>query len=59
MAPLDDTTPENRFDSFDVYRTPYKKIGEHEVEVGILVPKGIKPGKHAVMVKFHDGGLVC
>jgi len=58
MAPLDDTTPETRFDSFNVYRIPYKKIGEHEIEAGILVPKGLKAGKHAVMVKFHGGGLV-
>jgi len=59
MAPLDDTTPETRFDSFNVYRIPYKKIGEHEIEAGILVSKGLKAGKHAVIVKFHGGGLVC
>jgi cephalosporin-C deacetylase-like acetyl esterase len=58
MAPLDDTTPATRFDSFHVYRTSYKKIGEHEIEVGILVPKDLKPGKHPLMVKFHGGGLV-
>jgi cephalosporin-C deacetylase-like acetyl esterase len=60
MAPLDDTTPATRFDSFQVYRTCYKKIGEHEIEVGILVPKDLKPGKfeHPLMVKFHGGGLV-
>jgi cephalosporin-C deacetylase-like acetyl esterase len=59
MAPLDDTTDVNRFDSFDAFRTSYKKIGDHEIEVGILVPKDIKPGKTPVMVKFHGGGLVC
>jgi acetyl esterase/lipase len=58
MAPLDDTTPANRFDSFHVFRTSYKKIGAHEIEVGILVPKDVKPGKYPVMVKFHGGGLV-
>ncbi|KAF1919364.1 Alpha/Beta hydrolase protein [Ampelomyces quisqualis] len=58
MAPLDDTTPETRFDSFDVHRTSYKKIGEHAIEVAILVPKNIKPGKHPLIVKFHGGGLV-
>jgi cephalosporin-C deacetylase-like acetyl esterase len=58
MATLDDTTPETRFDSFHVYRTTYKKIDNHEIEVGILVPKDLKPGKHPVIVKFHGGGLV-
>ncbi|KAF1838417.1 alpha/beta-hydrolase [Decorospora gaudefroyi] len=58
MAPLDDTTPATRFDSFDVYRTWYKKIGHHEIEVGILVPKNLKPGKHPLIVKFHGGALV-
>lgn len=58
MAPLDGTTPTNRFDSFHVYRTSYKKIGSHEIEVGILVPKDLKSGKHPIMVKFHGGGLV-
>ncbi|KAL5115245.1 hypothetical protein ACEQ8H_006837 [Pleosporales sp. CAS-2024a] len=57
MAHLDDTTPATRFDSFHVYRTFYK-IGDHEIEVGILVPKELKPGKHPLMVKFHGGGLV-
>ncbi|RAR03038.1 alpha/beta-hydrolase [Stemphylium lycopersici] len=58
MAPLDDTRPATRFDSFNVYKTSYKKIGEHEIGVAVLVPKDLKPGKHPVMVKFHGGGLV-
>lgn len=58
MAPLDDTTPATRFDSFDVHRTSYKKIGDHEIEVGILIPKDLKPGKHPLVAKFHGGGLV-
>ena len=58
MAPLDDTTAANRFDSFNVFRTPYKKIGNHGIDVGILVPKDLKPGKHPLVVKFHGGGLV-
>ncbi|KAF2029909.1 alpha/beta-hydrolase [Setomelanomma holmii] len=58
MASLDHTTPATRFDSFAVYRTSYKKIGNHEIEVGILVPKDLEPGKHPVIVKFHGGGLI-
>lgn len=58
MALYDDNTPANRFDSLHVYRTPYKHIGPHAIELGILVPKDLKPGKHPLVVKFHGGGLV-
>jgi acetyl esterase/lipase len=58
MAPHDDTTPETRFNTFHVHRTPYKTINSHTIEVGILVPKDLKPGKHPLIVKFHGGGLV-
>lgn len=58
MAPFDDTTAETRLDSFHVYRTPYKHVGSHAIEVGILVPKDLKPGKHPLIAKFHGGGLV-
>ncbi|KAF2108597.1 Alpha/Beta hydrolase protein [Lophiotrema nucula] len=51
------TTAATRFDSFNLYRTSYKKIGDHEIEVNVLVPKGTKPGKHPVLVKWHGGGL--
>lgn len=52
------TTAATRFESFNVYRTFYKKIGDHEIEANVLVPKGIKPGKRPVMIKWHGGGLV-
>lgn len=58
MAPLDDTTPETRFDSFNIHRTSYKKVDKQDIEVGILVPKDLNPGPHAIIVKFHGGGLV-
>jgi acetyl esterase/lipase len=58
MAPYDDTTGETRFDSFHVFRTSFKKIGIYDIEVGILVPKDLKPGKHPIIVKYHGGGLV-
>ncbi|PSN67611.1 alpha/beta-hydrolase [Corynespora cassiicola Philippines] len=53
-----DTTPMTRFDNFDIYTTSYKKIGDHEIEVNVLVPKGVEPGKHPLLVKFHGGGLI-
>jgi cephalosporin-C deacetylase-like acetyl esterase len=52
------TTAATRFDSFNLYRTSYKKLGDHEIEVNVLVPKGMKAGKHPLMVKWHGGGLV-
>lgn len=58
MAPLDDTTPETRFDSFNIHRTSYKKVRDQGVDVGIFIPKTLKPGKHPILVKFHGGGLV-
>jgi len=52
------TTAATRFDSFNLYRTSYKKIGDHEIEVNVLVPKDLTPGKHPMFVKWHGGGLV-
>ncbi|KAL5379442.1 hypothetical protein DPSP01_008508 [Paraphaeosphaeria sporulosa] len=53
------TTAENRFDTFKLYTTSYKKIGDHEIEVNVLVPKDIKPGKRPIMIKWHGGGLTA
>lgn len=52
------TSPATRFDDFDIHTTTYKRIGNHEIAVGILVPRKIKPGKHPLLVKFHGGGLI-
>jgi acetyl esterase/lipase len=52
------TTAATRFDSFNVYQTPYKKIRDHEIAVTILVPKELTPGTHPVFVRWHGGGLV-
>lgn len=52
------STAANRFDSFDIHQTFYKRIGNSDISVGILIPKDIKPGKHPLHVKFHGGGLI-
>jgi acetyl esterase/lipase len=52
------TTAATRFDSFNLYQTSYKKIGDHEIDVTILVPKDITPGTRPVFVRWHGGGLV-
>jgi hypothetical protein len=46
------TTPETRFDSFEVFKTSYKRIGSHEIEVNVLVPKSIKSGKCPIVMKW-------
>ncbi|KAF2791280.1 alpha/beta-hydrolase [Melanomma pulvis-pyrius CBS 109.77] len=53
------TTAATRFDSFNLYRTSYKKIGDHDIEVNVLVPKGITSGTHPLLVKWHGGGLTA
>jgi cephalosporin-C deacetylase-like acetyl esterase len=58
MAPYDNTTPETRLDSFNVYETHFKQIGDHKINVAILVPKDLKPSKVPLAIKFHGGGLV-
>jgi cephalosporin-C deacetylase-like acetyl esterase len=57
-SPLPQTIVETGFDSFNIHTTSYKKIGDHEIEVSVLIPKALKPGKHPLIVKWHGGGLV-
>lgn len=58
MAHVTRTTPETRFSSFNVHQTTYKRVGDAEIGVGILIPKDLQPGKHPLHVKFHGGGLI-
>jgi len=43
---------------FNQFTIPYKTINQHEITTDILIPKGIKPGKHPLLVRIHGGGLV-
>lgn len=58
MAHITHTTPETRFTSFNVHQTTYKRAGNAEISVGILIPKDLQPGKSPLHVKFHGGGLI-
>jgi acetyl esterase/lipase len=50
---------ETRFDAFNQYKTAYKTINGHPIDVNILIPKSSKPkSRHPVFVKWHGGGLV-
>ena len=58
MAHVTHTTPKTRFSSFNVHQTTYKRVGNAEISVGILIPKELQPGKHPLHVKFNGGGLI-
>ncbi|KAF2274657.1 alpha/beta-hydrolase [Westerdykella ornata] len=47
-----------RFNAFNVHTTAYKKVGNHEIAVSVLIPKTLNPGRHPLVVKIHGGGLV-
>jgi hypothetical protein len=50
---------EDLFPGMTVTTTHYKEVNGHGIEVGIMVPKELKPGKHPIIVRFHGGFLVC
>ncbi|KAF2195780.1 hypothetical protein K469DRAFT_758665 [Zopfia rhizophila CBS 207.26] len=35
------STPAIRLVNFHIYKTSYKKVGDHEIEVNVLLPKNI------------------
>jgi acetyl esterase/lipase len=47
-----------RFESFDIYTTSYKTIGDHGIAANVLIPKNLKSGQSPLFVKWHGGGLV-
>jgi cephalosporin-C deacetylase-like acetyl esterase len=58
MADLGNSTPATRLDPFHVHKATYKKVGNHEIQAAILIPKEQKPGKHPLLVKIHGGLFV-
>ena len=49
---------EHRFDDWNIHTTTYKEVGDHGIEVNVIIPKDIKPGSHPLIVRFHGGFLV-
>ena len=47
-----------KFDPFNIHTTSYKTVNGHPIGVDVLIPKGIKPGKLPLIVRFHGGYLV-
>lgn len=37
----------------------FKTVGDHEIKIAILMPKGLQPGVHPVMYRLHGGFLVA
>lgn len=58
MAQITRTTSATRFSSFNVHQTTYKRVGDTDINVGILIPKNLNSGTHPLHVKFHGGGLI-
>jgi acetyl esterase/lipase len=58
MADFTRTTAATRFSSFDIHEASYKRIGSFDISLAVLIPKGIRPGKHPLHVKWHGGGLI-
>ena len=51
---------ESKFSSFTIHNTLYYNAGEpaQPITADIFIPKGVKPGPHPVVVRFHGGFLI-
>lgn len=60
---LSDPDDFSRYDDFDIFKTSYKVVSDHPIEVNVLVPKDLTSDDaslepHPVLLRFHGGGLV-
>jgi hypothetical protein len=46
------------FAGFHVTTPVYKKVDGHEITLNVLIPKGVRPGKLPLIVRWHGGFLV-
>jgi cephalosporin-C deacetylase-like acetyl esterase len=47
-----------KYARFDVSDVTYKVVNDQDIKAFILTPKGIAPGSHPIVVKFHGGFFV-
>ena len=47
-----------KYAKFDVSDLTYKVVNGQDIKAFVLTPKGIAPGAHPVVVKFHGGNFV-
>ncbi|KAK9427919.1 Alpha/Beta hydrolase protein [Lipomyces doorenjongii] len=52
------TMASTKFAEFNIWTTCYKKVGDHEIAVDILIPKHLSSGNRPVIVRFHGGYLI-
>ena len=45
------------FHAFNIKEVSHKEVNGTPILASILVPKNARPGKHAVTVRWHGGGL--
>ncbi|KAK9313397.1 Alpha/Beta hydrolase protein [Lipomyces starkeyi] len=47
-----------KFSEFNISTTCYKRVGDHEIKVDILIPKTLSSAIRPLMVRFHGGYLI-
>ncbi|KAM0715660.1 hypothetical protein Q7P37_009158 [Cladosporium fusiforme] len=46
---------DSAFEPFEVFEEAYKTVSSHDIKAAILIPKGLKPSLHPVIVNIHGG----
>ncbi|KAK9489606.1 Alpha/Beta hydrolase protein [Lipomyces doorenjongii] len=49
---------DKKFSKFTIIHGYYKKVGDYDIRVDVLVPKKLSDGKRPVITRFHGGCLV-
>lgn len=52
----------SRYEGFNLLKTPYKEIDDHEINVDILYPKLLTKSPASgspILIRFHGGGLIA
>jgi len=44
-----------KYVKFDISKVTYKIVNHQDIELFVLVPKDVLPGKHPVLATFHGG----
>ncbi|KAI9042748.1 alpha/beta hydrolase [Aspergillus affinis] len=47
-----------KFANFNVIQSSYKRVGNHDIGVDMIIPRTVSTGKRPLIARFHGGGLV-